>query len=236
MGLLAVLLLLASPPQSERTTAAEWKELGVVKAASNKLEAAAPAFTRACELDPKDEDSCYFLGRTLYLLDRWDEAREPFEKALRSASKPMLARVHRAMALNYIAVGNIADAERHFEQAILLNPGTERLGEDPRVDYGAFLFRQGRLEEALPVLQKAVAAASRSARAHAELGRALLHAGNLDAAAASLEKSVQLDPRVPSVRLLLGRAYLQLGRSEEGQKQLQLARDGSKEDASSTLK
>ena len=229
MVLLALLLLFATPQGSEPTTASEWKKLGIANAAATKLDAAAPAFARACELDPTDEDACYFLGRTLFLLDRWLEAREPFEKALRAASKPMRARAHRSMALNYLALGNTLEAEGHFRQAVLLNPGPERLREDPRVDYGAFLFRQGRLAEALPLLQQAVAAAPSSPRAYTELGRVLLHSGKPDAAAANLEKAVELDSRTAAIRLLLGRAYLELGRKAEGERQLQLA-------GSSTLK
>jgi Tfp pilus assembly protein PilF len=205
-------------------------------AGAHKMDAALTDFEKACELDPKDEDACYYFARTLSALDRWDRAREPFDKALRAASPPKLARVHRAIALNSIGLGDMANAERHFRQAIALNPGPELLREDPRVDYGAFLFREGRLGEALPVLREAVRAMPRSPRANTELGRVMLHLGNPEAAAASLEQAVDLDPRSSTARLLLGRAYLQSGRADEGQKQLHLAREAGKATGSSTAK
>ena len=220
--LVAFILLLQQGGQPP-STAAEWKRQGMALAADRKLAAAVPALTKACDLDPRDEESCYYLARTLNALSRWDEARVPFEKALKAAPKPMLARVHRAIALNFMALGQSVEAEQHFRKAVELNTGADAMPEDPRVDYGAFLFRQGRTDAALQLLRRAVDASPKSARAHGELGRVLLHTGKTDAAVVSLEKAVELDPRASNTRLLLGRAYLQLGRVEQGQRQLQLA-------------
>src|SRR5262249_16780636 len=98
--------------------------------------------------------------------------------------------------------------------------------EDPRVDYGAFLFRQGRVEEALRPLEQAVHDAPVSARANIELGRVLLHLNRLDDAAAHLEKAVPADPGNWNAHLLLGRAYLQLGRTNQGEREMRLGQDG----------
>jgi Tfp pilus assembly protein PilF len=209
-----------------------WKELGLKLASDRKMEPAAEAFAKACAQMPQDEDACYYLARTLYTLGRYEEASEPFAKALRAAPKQMQGRVHRAMALNFTALHRADDAERHFREAV-------RLGSDndPRIDYGAFLFRQGRLEEALPLLEQAVEALPGSARAHSELGRVLLHLGKREGAAARLEKAVQLDPGSSTARLLLGKTYLEMGRIEEGERQLRLGREGWKQSYdSSTVK
>ena len=212
--------------------AVAWKELGLKLASDRKLEPAADALAKACAQAPKDEDACYYLARTLYTLGRYEEAREPFEKALPAAPKDMLGRVHRAMALNFTALNRPDDAERHFREAVRLGSDS-----DPRIDYGAFLFRQGRLEEALPLLEQAVQALPGSARAHTELGRVLLHLGKREAAAAGLEKAVQLDPGSSTARLLLGKTYLELGRTEEGERQLRLGREGWKQSyGSSTVR
>jgi tetratricopeptide (TPR) repeat protein len=224
--------------QGERAQpdASALKREGLALASERKLTAAVQLLNRACELDPKDEESCYYLGRTLNALGLWEEARAPFEKALRAAPQRMLARVHRAVALNYMAVGLASEAERNFKAAIATRKDAESLAEDPRIDYGAFLFRQGRTDEALQFLREAVRAAPKTARAQAELGRVLLHSGKSGDAVENLEKAVAIDPRSPSIRLLLGRAYLQSGRVEDGQRQLQLASKGLREDTSSVLK
>ncbi len=236
--MLLFVALYLSLMQGEQTQldASEWKRLGLALAAEKKITAAVGPLTKACELDPKDEEACYYFARMLHALGRWDEACAPFEKALRAAPKRMLARVHRAVALNLMALGHTVEAEQHFKAAIAMRKDAESLPEDPRVDYGAFLFRQGRTDEALQLLRETVRDAPKSARAHAELGRVLLHSGKADAAVERLEQAIELDPSAPSIRLLLGRAYLQMGRVDEGQQQLQLANTGLREGISSPVK
>src|SRR5688500_4444917 len=108
--------------------------------------AALPALEQVCRLRPNEGDACFLLGSTLLLQDRWDDAREPFNKALSVATRSNRAKVHRMIAFNYIGLGDTAKAEEHFKQAVALNPGPELLREDPRLDYGSFLFREGRVD------------------------------------------------------------------------------------------
>src|SRR5437016_1736424 len=180
-----------------------WKLLGLVTTSDGDLDRAVPALGKACDLAPNDEEACYYLARDLHALGRYEAARQPFERAVRAAPKPMLARVHRAVALNFAALDLPVEAERHFVKAIQLNGGAAREGEDPRIDYGAFLFRQGRTSEALLPLEQAVRDAPSSARANAEWGRVLLHLDRLDAAAVCLEKAVKLEPGNWNAHLLL---------------------------------
>lgn len=136
--------------------AQSWKLLGLVTTSIGDLDAAASALGKACELAPRDEEACYYLARNRYALGHYEAARAPFEKALLAAPEAMRPKVHRAMALNFVALGLPVEAERHFTEAIQLSGRVPRDSEDPRVDYGAFLFRQGRTEEAVRPLQQAV--------------------------------------------------------------------------------
>jgi tetratricopeptide (TPR) repeat protein len=203
-----------------------WKTLGVAATSGGDPERAGQALGKACELAPKDEEACYYFARSLYSLGRYESAREPFEKALRAASKQILPRVHRGAALNFSALGIPAEAERHFVTAIALHDQADRGGEDPRIDFGAFLFRQGRTEEALGPLEKAAQDAPSSSRANTEWGRVLLHLDRVEAAAACLEKAVAAEPNNGNAHLLLGSAYLRLGRTSEGEKEMRLGREG----------
>jgi len=235
---IAIGLLLAPPQISNEIAKLEvtvrdypsnanaWKELGMAQAANRKAEPALAAFSKACDLNPKDEDACYFLGRQLFSLGRYREAVEPFEKAVLAAPKEKLARTHRAAALNRLGEGSLGQAERHFREAVRDNTGPAPVRADAQTDYGAFLFRQARIEEAQAALEKALKIHSGSARAHAELGRVLLHLDKSREAATLLERAIQLDSNSPRFRLLLGRAYLALGRIEEGERQLRLGREG----------
>jgi Flp pilus assembly protein TadD len=208
-----------SPKESQA-----WKMLGLASTSDGDLDGAAAALGKACELAPDDEEACYFLARNLHARGRYEAARVPFEKALQAAPPSMLAKVHRAIALNFAAIGASAEAEQHFVKAIQLAGRTPQT-EDPRVDYGAFLFRQGRTEEALRPLQQAAQDAP-SARANLELGRVLLHLNKLDEATARLEKAVALEPGNFNAHLLLGRVYLRLGRIAEGEREMRLGQEG----------
>jgi len=206
-------------------SARAWKTLGLVRISNGDLDGALPALGKACELAESDEEACYFLARNLHALGRYESAREAFEKALRAAPKPMLPTVHRAIALNFVALFLPTEAERHFLKAIQL-AGPGRNGEDPRVDYGAFLFRQGRTQEALRPLEQAVRDAPSSTRANIEWGRVLLHVNKLNEAAVCLEKAVALQPGNWNAHLLLGQAYLRLGRTDQGEREMRLGQEG----------
>ena len=207
-------------------SARAWKTLGLANTSGGHLEGAVRALDKACELAPNDEEACYYFARSLHAAGRYELAREPFEKSLRTAPKQMLSRVHRAAALNFYALGMPAEAERHFVKAVQLNGRTAGEREDPRIDYGAFLFRQGRTEEALRPLEQAVRDAPSSARANTEWGRVLLHVGRVEAAAICLEKAVALEPGNSNARLLLGSAYLRLGKTNEGEREMRLGQEG----------
>jgi Flp pilus assembly protein TadD len=206
---------------------ATWKALGLVLLGANDYRAASVPLGKACALDPNDEDNCYLQARSLFVLGQYDQAVQPFEKALHAAPPPKQAAVHRATALNLVELGVTEEAEGHFRDAVrLYRASAEAPQPDPRLDYGAFLIRQGRTQSALEMLRQSVSAAPASPRAHAELGRALLELDRPAEAATELKSSVDLDANGWAVRLMLGRAYLMLGRAEEGQRELRLGREG----------
>ena len=123
------------------------KLLGMVYAAQEDYRRALGPFRRACELDAREENACYYLGRTLYSLNRFQEARAAFELSLKnpqSRGRPLLGL---AMALE--ALGLPAEAEKRYQEAI--GAGEKRAV----VDYGLFLHRNGRSRESLEILRKA---------------------------------------------------------------------------------
>ncbi len=204
-----------------------WKALGLVLLGANDYRAASVPLGKACALDPNDEDNCYLQARSLFVLGQYDQAVQPFEKALHAAPPAKQAAVHRATALNLVELGMTQEAEKHFRDSVrLYRAGSGVAQPDPRLDYGAFLIRQGRPQSAVEMLHQSVSASPASPRAHAELGRALLELDRPSEAAVELKTSVDLDPNGWTVRLLLGRAYLMLGRAEEGQRELNLGREG----------
>lgn len=234
MGFLLFVVALSGRTAQDISTAAAALQSGRAAIKARDLEKAAAAFGRACELAPDEAESCYYSGQTLHMLGRFDEARPAFERALMHASAQAKARVHRAAALNFVGLGQPENAEIHFQAAVRSDSDQAPGSEDPRVDYGAFLIRQGRTADALPLLEKAVKVKPKSGRAHAELGKALLDAGKAEAAAKSLQRAVALDPSAWATRLILGRAYLQLGRAQEADRELTLGRKGWQQNSAAT--
>gem|GEM_PF-792374 len=89
------------------------------------------------------------IGYELLQQGRYADALPFLQRAV--AEQPREGRVHLYLALAYAHQGNNTDAEKHFAQAIALNP------HDGYVFYnwGAYLHRQNRLAEALKAYETA---------------------------------------------------------------------------------
>jgi Tfp pilus assembly protein PilF len=198
------------------------KALGVAYAALGEYELAEPFLGHACELDPKLEHACYYHGRTLYALNRFEPAIASLQAALPHDAKPW--RIHLALGQAMEALGRAEPAERHFQQSIREHREQGRPEDDPRIHYGVFLFRQARMEEAVRQFQDAAKARPDSARAHFELGRALAQLEKPEDAARSLKRAVDLDPKYAAAHLLLGKVYRQLGQHDKAEKHTRLGR------------
>jgi Flp pilus assembly protein TadD len=196
-----------------------WKALGVSYAATADYERANGPLHQACNLDPSLDDACYYYGRNLYAMNRFEPALAALNRSLRATRYPW--RVHLALGQAYEGLANPRQAEPAFRKAISLFEGLSanmrgRPEFDPRVHYALFLYRQARLDEALKVAQQASNDWPDYGKAHFELGRILYQQGKLEAAAGSLEKAVRYGAGAPA-HLLLGQIYRRLGRTKEAE-------------------
>lgn len=204
MRRLALLFSIAAAQAAGPADAHGWKKMGVGFALNKEYREAESAFHKACALDPREPDACYFWARALYALDRFEESLAALSKA-----RPGLREVQaRAQALD--GLGRSAEAERLYrEVAGAYRPRAE---DDPRLHFGVFLLRQGRAAEALPFLDEFIQSHSQVARGHLERGRVLMQLERLPEAADELEQAVSLDAGNEQARLLLGRVHSRLGR------------------------
>ena len=206
-----------------------WKALGLTLLRLNDYAAAVDPMRRACELRAAGDDACYLEGRILFLLARYDESIAPLEKARRNAAPPNpagedLSRIDRALALSWDKLGNAAEAERRFIAAIDHYRASAQTREDPRIDHGAFLVRQGRAGEAIEPLALALAANPKSFAANLESGRAFLDLDRAADALPYLERAAAIEPASSTAQMLLGKTLLRAGRAEEGERILRQAR------------
>jgi Tfp pilus assembly protein PilF len=151
--------------RAEPSNARALRFLGMVYMGEEDYDDAEEPLARACSLDPHEPDACYYLGRTCYRLGRFEESRKAYEIALEDSSER--SAVLHGLALTLDAAGDAAAAERYYRQAI------EAHRQAASVDYGLFLFKQGRTAESLEILRKAGAkdAIDRVTRALANVPR-----------------------------------------------------------------
>ena len=155
--------MLLSPPFSARCDmrpdyAPAWKALGVVFASRGEFERAETPFRNACERQPSLPDACLYYGRTLYLLNRFQPAIDvlrPVHSKERENAKPTAC--SRSRSKRSARPPKPAMPSARLCASIAAPPPNE----DPGIDYGVFLFRQGRAEDAVGAVGKRLEAASR---------------------------------------------------------------------------
>lgn len=127
-----------------------------------------------------------------------------------------------ALAGAGLAAFDDPDAEVALRAAALSGPELPMA----RLHYGAFLAREGMIDEALGHLRAAVELAPDDPAMHAELGAALVLKEAPEEAVASLETALELAPDDSWTRVVLGLVLLEMGRDEEAAEELvRAARD-----------
>ena len=134
-------------------------------------------------------------------------AMEKFRKALRQ--DPDLPSAHNAIAVLHESLGQIDQADHHFQRAVRLGGGGPRAHNN----YGAFLCRQGRWEEAE---SQFVAAAAdplyeTPELVYANAGICAHQAGDLARAEHYLRKALEIAPRQATALRRMARISLEQG-------------------------
>jgi len=176
-------------------------------------------YRQAIDIDPNYAlayaglaDSYNLLGSygVLPLKESHPKARAAAEKALEIDGE--LAEAHTALAA-VIAdyYWDWAAAEKHFKQALALNPNYPVA----RYWHSQYLARMGRLDEAVEEAKRAQTLDPVSPNANAHVGLALYRARRYDEAIAQLQKALEIDADTFDAHIFLGFVYIQQERSEE---------------------
>jgi len=176
-------------------------------------------YRQAIDIDPNYAlayaglaDSYNLLGSygVLPLKESHPKARAAAEKALEIDGE--LAEAHTALAA-VIAdyYWDWAAAEKHFKQAIALNPNYPIA----RYWYSQQLARMGRLDESIEEAKRAQTLDPISSNANAHVGLAFYRARRYDEAIAQLQKALEINADALDAHIFLGFVYVQQGRSEE---------------------
>jgi tetratricopeptide (TPR) repeat protein len=165
--------------------------------------------TRATAWSPQNELFWYYLGRTKYAENRFEEAIAAFHRCL--ALKPRDLRAEYNLGLAFAGLGQNQEAMAAYRTAIAWQQRSAHPDPQPWLDLGILFLDQSRPRDAQPWLEKAVALAPDNPRAHEELGQVYEQLHNLPAAGRELQTAVALAPQVPSLHFELGRIDQRLG-------------------------
>ncbi|HET9792692.1 MAG TPA: tetratricopeptide repeat protein [Candidatus Angelobacter sp.] len=161
--------------------------------------------TVATEWEPGNALYWYYLGRTKYQENRFQEAITAFHRTL--ALKPKDIRSQYNLGLALAGLGRVTDAEEAYKTAIEWGRTAPLPDPQPYLDLGLLLDRQGQTEDATPYLATAVKLDARNPKAHEALGRNYERRGEFSKAEAEYRAAVSLAPNISALHFELGRTY-----------------------------
>lgn len=173
--------------------------------------------TQATAWSPQNELYWYYLGRTKYAENRFEDAIAAFERCLTLAPRDLRAEYN--MGLAFEGLGRNTDAIAAYRTAIAWQENSAHPDPQPWLDLGILLLDQSQPGQAQPWLERAAALAPRNPRAHEELGQAYGQLQNLPGASRELELAVALAPNIPSLHFELGRIYQREGQTAKAKQE-----------------
>ncbi len=181
---------------------------------SDRLDEAIEELRALAETYPETLRFRVALGDTLMQQDRFAEARGAYDQAIAGFTVDLPGQwrtyFQRAIALSKIDEWPAAEAD--FRKALELNP------EEPTVlNYLGYTYveRQENLDEALDMIERAVAARPDSGYIVDSLGWLQFRLGRYDEAVENMERAVELMPVDPILNDHLGDTYWAVGRKRE---------------------
>lgn len=156
------------------------------------------------------------LGDVLRQQDRFDEAVASYDRALALTDTDERRSwfLHYARAISYERLKEWPSAEADFRRALELNPGQPQV-----LNYLGYSLveKQIKLDEALGMIEQAVASSPDSGYIVDSLGWVLYRLGRYEEAVGHMERAVELMPIDPVVNDHLGDVYWAVGREREAQ-------------------
>jgi tetratricopeptide (TPR) repeat protein len=170
-------------------------------------------FSKAVEWNPQDALGWYYLGRTKYNENRFEEAVSAFQKCL--ALKPKDVKAEDNLGLSYEGLNQVEEALAAYRTAIAWQESAAVKDAGPYLNLGSLLVDSGKASEAIADLKEAVALAPGDFRMHRALGKAYAHLNQETEARQELEKAVTLAPGDAPVHFMLAQVYRKLGMTTE---------------------
>jgi Flp pilus assembly protein TadD len=167
--------------------------------------------SEATSWSPGDELYWYYLGRTKYAENHFQEAIEVFNKCLTLAPRDLRAEYN--LGLSYAGLEQNDEAAAAYRTAIEWQQNAAVQDPQPYLDLGMLLLQEEKPDLALQPLQKAVALDPKNPRVHEQLGQTWEQLRNLPQADTEMQAAVSLAPDVASLHFEMGRILQREGLS-----------------------
>lgn len=175
-------------------------------------------FSKVVSWEPNNLQAWYYLGRTKYNENRFEEAIETFQHLLQLDPKNVKAEDN--LGLSYEGLGRNEEAAAAYRTAIAWQKDTAKQEPGPYLDLGTLLVETGKPADGLPLLLRAASLKGDDPKVHNQLGKAYLHLNQLANSQAELEKAVALAPDNASEHFLLGQIFHKEGQEDKAKAEM----------------
>jgi tetratricopeptide (TPR) repeat protein len=174
---------------------------------------------KAVELDPKNKDAWYYLGRAYYSRSLLPESKRAFLAVLNLDPHDAKAENNLGLILESEAKPN--EALEAYRKAIEWQKGSPQQSEQPYLNLGSLMLELDRAGEAIAPLEKAVELGANNASCHLKLGIAYLRTNRLPEAQGELEKAERLEPENAAIHYQLAKFYKQTHQIDKAKSEFQ---------------
>jgi tetratricopeptide (TPR) repeat protein len=186
----------------------------------DRMDIAETALNTAVKLAPNDYLVFFNLGALYYTDSRFSQAQPPLEKSLKLKPDYVPARLFLGLTLEEL--GQEPQAVECYHLAIKTAETSGFKGEQPYLYLGRLLYRENRMDESLPYLQKAVETNPQSCEALCLVARVHMYRSRDAEALEALKQCLRADPQYPESHYLLSRIYVKQGKTDDAAKELSM--------------
>jgi tetratricopeptide (TPR) repeat protein len=170
-------------------------------------------FTKMLEWTPNDSEGWYYLGRTKYNENRFEEAVRAFEQSLKL--DPKNVKTEDNLGLAYAGLDRVDAAISAYRAAMEWQKDASTKNPGPFINLADLLLDQNRAQESIAYLREAIQIAPQDSKAHELLGKAYARLDQFPQAQAELEKAAQLAPENANLPCMLGPVYRKQGLTQK---------------------
>lgn len=185
------------------------RAMAMILARAGRNGPAVAQFEKELAIHPDDAETLADVGIFYLQTGQMEQAADRLRRAASLENAP--ARAHRYYAEVLFKEAKREEGLAEQRQALVLTPGDAEL----IVSHARALAGYGHPEEALKVLEDAVARGVRDPRVHVERARQAREALDYDGATAWLTKALEIDPSLAEAQMDLGKVYLFQGKLAE---------------------